>query len=44
VALSRGSEVGEPSWRGQSAIAAAALIPVEKLDPRKGEASTAIAA
>jgi len=37
--LSRGSEVGKnPSWRGQNAIAAAALIPVEKLDPRKGEA------
>ena len=37
--LSRGSEVGRnPSWRGQNAIAAAALIPVERLDPRKGEA------
>lgn len=37
--LSRGSEVGKnPSWRGQNTIAAAALIPVEKLDPRKGEA------
>jgi thiosulfate dehydrogenase len=37
--LSRGSEVGKnPWWRGQNAIAAAALIPVNKLDPRKGEA------
>jgi thiosulfate dehydrogenase len=36
--LSRGSEVGRnPSWRGQNAIAAAALIPVDKLDSRKGE-------
>ena len=37
--LSRGSEVGKnPWWRGQNAIAPAALIPVDKLDPRKGEA------
>ncbi len=37
--LARGSEVGKnPSWRGQNTIAAAALIPVDKLDPRKGEA------
>jgi thiosulfate dehydrogenase len=37
--LSRGSEVGKnPWWRGQNAIAAAALIPIGKLDPRKGEA------
>ena len=36
--LSRGSEVGtNPSWRGQNAIAAAALIPIDALDPRKGE-------
>ena len=37
--LSRGSEVGRtPSWRGQNAIQASALIPVEKFDPAKGEA------
>jgi thiosulfate dehydrogenase len=37
--LSRGTEVGKsPSWRGQNAIATAALIPVERLDPNKGEA------
>src|ERR1700674_642683 len=37
--LSRGSEVGKsPWWRGQNAIAAAALIPIGKLDPRRGEA------
>jgi thiosulfate dehydrogenase len=37
--LSRGSEVGKsPWWRGQNAVAAARLIPVDKLDPRKGEA------
>jgi len=37
--LSRGSEVGRsPSWRGQNTIPAAALIPVEALDPHKGEA------
>jgi len=37
--LSRGSETGKnPSWRGQNAIAAKNLIPVEKLDARKGEA------
>lgn len=36
--LSRGSQVGQnPWWRGQNAIAAATLIPVDKLDPRKGE-------
>src|SRR5712691_9606593 len=37
--LSHGSEVGKnPWWRGQNAIATATLIPVDKLDPRKGEA------
>jgi len=37
--LSRGSEVGRnPWWRGQNAIATATLIPVDKLDPRQGEA------
>ena len=37
--LGRGSEVGKnPPWRGQNVIAASNLIPVEKLDPRKGEA------
>lgn len=37
--LSRGAEVGSnPSWRGKNAIAAGALIPVEKLDARTGEA------
>jgi thiosulfate dehydrogenase len=37
--LSRGSEVGRsPWWRGQNAIPAASLIPVDQLDPRKGEA------
>ena len=37
--LARGSEVGKnPVWRGQNAIASSNLIPIEKLDPRKGEA------
>jgi thiosulfate dehydrogenase len=37
--LARGSEVGSnPPWRGQNAIAAAALVPVAKLDAAKGEA------
>jgi thiosulfate dehydrogenase len=27
-----------PSWRGQNAIAAKSLLPVDKLDARKGEA------
>ena len=37
--LAQGYEVGKnPSWRGQNTIAAANLIPVDKLDPRKGEA------
>ena len=37
--LARGSEVGKnPTWRGQNVIASEHLIPVEKLEPRKGEA------
>jgi len=37
--LARGSEVGKnPPWRGQNVIEASNLIPVEKLDPRRGEA------
>ena len=37
--LANGSTVGaNPSWRGQNTIAAEALIPVDKLDPGKGEA------
>jgi thiosulfate dehydrogenase len=37
--LARGSEVGKnPAWRGQNAIPSSKLIPVEKLDPRQGEA------
>jgi thiosulfate dehydrogenase len=36
--LARGSEVGKnPTWRGQNVIPPAVLIPVEKLDTRKGE-------
>jgi thiosulfate dehydrogenase len=27
-----------PTWRGQNAIAAKALLPIDKLDPKKGEA------
>src|SRR5262249_52769022 len=37
--IARGSEVGKnPAWRGQNVIEASHLIPVEKLDPRRGEA------
>jgi thiosulfate dehydrogenase len=37
--LSRGAAMGKnPAWRGQNAIAAKALVPVEKLDPARGEA------
>ena len=37
--LSRGGEMGRnPPWRGQNAIAANAIIPLNKLDPKKGEA------
>jgi len=37
--LSRGSQVASnPPWRGQNTIATANLIPVDKLEPAKGEA------
>ena len=37
--IAQGNEVGKnPSWRGQNTIATPNLIPVDKLDPRKGEA------
>jgi len=37
--ISRGQEIGKsPAWRNQNTIAPASLIPVDKLDPRKGEA------
>src|ERR1043166_2425884 len=37
--LSKGGAMGtNPSWRGQNAIKSDALIPVEKLDPARGEA------
>jgi len=37
--LARGAAMGKsPSWRGQNAIQASAILPVEKLDPAKGEA------
>jgi thiosulfate dehydrogenase len=37
--LAQGFQIGQnPSWRGQNAIAQADLIPIEKLDLRKGEA------
>jgi len=36
--LSRGQAVGvNPAWRGQNAIPAAKLIPVDKLDSKRGE-------
>ena len=36
--LASGYEVGRnPAWRGQNIIAPANLIPIEKLDPQKGE-------
>ena len=36
--LARGAEVGRnPTWRGQNTIAAANLLPIDKLDARKGE-------
>ena len=36
--LSNGITVGQaPPWRGQNAIAKAALIPVDRLDPSRGE-------
>lgn len=37
--ISRGNEIGKnPSWRGQNTIPQASLVPVDKLDPQKGEA------
>jgi thiosulfate dehydrogenase len=37
--LARGTQVGKsPSWRGQNAIVAAKLLPIDKLDAHKGEA------
>jgi thiosulfate dehydrogenase len=37
--ISRGHEIGKsPAWRGQNTIPQASLIPVDKLDPAKGEA------
>ncbi|PYR67326.1 MAG: hypothetical protein DMF88_13220, partial [Acidobacteria bacterium] len=37
--LSKGGAMGKnPPWRGQNAIAQAALVPVDQLDPKKGEA------
>jgi thiosulfate dehydrogenase len=37
--LSKGAAMGKnPTWRGQNAIPASALIPIEKLDRTKGEA------
>jgi thiosulfate dehydrogenase len=37
--LARGTAVGSnPTWRGQNTIAAAALIPIARLDARRGEA------
>src|SRR4029453_8596343 len=36
--LARGAEVGKtPAWRGQNTIAAAALRPIDTLDPAGGE-------
>lgn len=37
--LSRGYEIGgNPTWRGQNTIPTASLIPIDKLEPQKGEA------
>lgn len=37
--ISRGSEIGKnPTWRGQNTIPRESLIPLDKLDPKKGEA------
>jgi thiosulfate dehydrogenase len=36
--LAKGTQVGRnPSWRGQNAIAAAKLLPIDKLDVQKGQ-------
>jgi thiosulfate dehydrogenase len=37
--LSNGSAMGHnPPWRGQNVIPASALVPIDKLEPKKGEA------
>jgi thiosulfate dehydrogenase len=37
--ISRGNEIGKsPAWRGQNTIPQASLVPLDKLDPGKGEA------
>jgi thiosulfate dehydrogenase len=37
--LSRGNEIGKsPGWRGQNTIPQESLVPVDKVDPQKGEA------
>jgi len=37
--ISRGNEIAKsPSWRGQNAIPQSALVPLDKLDPARGEA------
>jgi thiosulfate dehydrogenase len=37
--LARGHQVGEnPEWRGKNTIAQANLIPIDQLDPKRGEA------
>jgi thiosulfate dehydrogenase len=37
--ISRGNEIAKsPTWRGQNTIPQASLIPVDKLDPAKGQA------
>jgi thiosulfate dehydrogenase len=37
--LSRGNEIGKsPEWRGQNTIPKESLIPLDRLDPKKGEA------
>jgi thiosulfate dehydrogenase len=36
--LADGAQVGKnPTWRGRNTIASSSLIPIEKLDPRRGE-------
>jgi thiosulfate dehydrogenase len=37
--LAQGHEVGRnPAWRGQNTLAASTVIPIEQLDPQRGEA------
>jgi thiosulfate dehydrogenase len=37
--ISRGNQIGKsPSWRGQNTIPQGSLLPLDKLDPAKGEA------